>query len=137
MVFKKNEKMTWEYRVFQRMDDFLIKYGYENIVFFGEWRFFWQNIGMRAVIFSWKIGKKEHRIDFFGPWYSVVLTELTIILIKYVYESRGFSWKIWKKMRWEYCFFERMDVFLTKYRHESIVFFREWRFFYRIWAWEQ
>ena len=97
------------------MDDFLIKYGYENIVFFGEWRFFWQNIGMRAVIFSWKIGKKEHRIDFFGPWYSVVLTELTIILIKYVHESRGFSWKTLKK-KWD----------------ESTVFWENERFFDKI-----
>ena len=35
-------------------------------------------MGMRALIFSWKIGKKGHYIIFFGPKHSVVLTEVTL-----------------------------------------------------------
>ena len=33
-----------------------------------------------------------------------------------------------KKMTLEHRVFERMDVFLTMYKHESSVFFREWTF---------
>ena len=39
-------------------------------------------MGMRAAIFSLKIGKKGHHIDLFGPEYTVVLTDLTLSLTK-------------------------------------------------------
>ena len=68
MVFhEKIKKMTWEHSVFQRMDDFWIKYWYESIVFFGEWRFFWQNLGMRAVIFFVKNRKGRGSYWLFWP----------------------------------------------------------------------
>ena len=41
-----------------------------------------------------------------------------------------------KKKTWEDGFFERIEVFLTKYGHEKSVFFREWTFFDKMWAWE-
>ena len=63
---KKIEKMTWEHFVFKRVDVFLTKYGHESYWFLENGRF-WQNMDIRAVIFSWEIGKKGHSIDFFGP----------------------------------------------------------------------
>ena len=63
---KKNEKMTQEHFVFKRVDVFLTKYGHESYLFLENGRF-WQNMDMRAGIFSWEIGKKGHPIDFFGP----------------------------------------------------------------------
>ena len=39
-------------------------------------------MGMRAVIFSLKIGKKGHHIDFFGTEFTAVLTDLTLSLTK-------------------------------------------------------
>ena len=61
----------------------ILKKWYRSIVFLREWTFFWQNIdlwavcflengrfsqnmGIRAMIFSWEIGKKGHPTDFFG-----------------------------------------------------------------------
>ena len=64
--YKKNEKMTREHFVFKRVDVFLTKYGHESYLFL-ENGSFWQNMDMRAGIFSWEIGKKGHPIDFFGP----------------------------------------------------------------------
>ena len=58
---------------------------------------FLQNMGMRAMIFPWEIGKKGHHIDFFGSYYSVVLIEL-MFLIKYGHDSKGFLMKILKKL---------------------------------------
>ena len=43
---------------------FFTKYGHENIVFFWEYRLFGQNVGMRAVTFSWKNGKKGILLTF-------------------------------------------------------------------------
>ena len=63
--YKKNEKMTREHFVFKRVEVFLTKYGHESYLFLENGRF-WQNVDMRAVIFSWEIGKKGHPIDFFG-----------------------------------------------------------------------
>ena len=33
-------KITWEQCVFEKIDDFPIKYGHESGVFFREWAFF-------------------------------------------------------------------------------------------------
>jgi len=41
-----------------------------------------------------------------------------------------------KKMKWEHFVFERMNVFLMKYGHESSVVLRKWMFFNKIWVWE-
>ena len=45
---------------------------------------------MRAEIFSWKIGKKGHPFDFFfGPYSSVVLTEVAFLFDKiWVWQQR-------------------------------------------------
>ena len=48
---------------------------WEHCVFRGL-AFCWQNRSIRAVIFHWKLEKKRHSIDFFGP-YNVFLTEFT------------------------------------------------------------
>ena len=47
----------------------------------------------------------------------------------------GFHEKF-EKMTSEHSVFERIDIFLTKYGLYSCVLFREWTFFYKIWAWE-
>ena len=49
---KNLKNMTCEHRVFEIMETPIEKYGRESIVFFREWAFFWQNKGMRVVIFS-------------------------------------------------------------------------------------
>ena len=101
-----------------------------KVCFLREWTFFWQIVGMRVVIFSWKIGKKGHPIDFFGPSYNVVLPELTFFYQIWAWQQMVFHEKI-KKMTWEHSVFQRMDDFWIKYWYESIVFFGEWRFFWQ------
>ena len=56
--------------IFERIDVFLIKYGHASSEFFVKNR------------------KKDHLIDFFGPYNRVVLAEL-IFSTKYGYDSRG------------------------------------------------
>ena len=38
-----------------------------------------------------------------------------------------------KKMTLEHCAFERMNVFLTNYRHKTCVIFRDWTFLTKYW----
>ena len=45
--------------------------------FLDNGRLFDKNMGMRADISPWELGKDRHLIDFFDPTYSVVSTELT------------------------------------------------------------
>ena len=66
-------------------------YGHDSSVFFREFTFFGQNMGMRAVIFLLKIGKKGHPIDFFWPInieYS--FDRIYVFLTKYGHDRRGF-----------------------------------------------
>ena len=58
VLHEKFQKITWEHCFFERMDVLFTKYRHESIVYFGEWTFFWQKIGMRRVSFSSEIGKK-------------------------------------------------------------------------------
>ena len=44
---------------------------------------------------------------------------------------------LWQLLGSKSQFIIEMDVFSTKYGHESIGFFREWTFFDKIWVWEQ
>ena len=55
------------------MDVFLTKYGHESNDFFVKYR------------------KKGHPIDFFVPYYSVVMTELTFFLPNMGMTEGGFS----------------------------------------------
>ena len=57
-------------------------------------------------------------------------------MTKYGHDSRGFSWKFEANEMRAPCFWED-GSFSTKYGLESSVFFTEWTFFYKIWAWEQ
>ena len=41
-VIKAEKKMTWEHRVFERMDVFLREYGLESRFFCGVWTFFYK-----------------------------------------------------------------------------------------------
>ena len=93
---KKNEKMTWEHFVFKRVDVFLTKYRHESYLFLENERF-WQNMDMRAVIFSWEIGKKGHPIDFFWPIIECSFDRIYVFLTNHVHESREFFMKKLKK----------------------------------------
>ena len=62
MKYLKN--ITWEHRVFERIDDFLTKYRNESIVLLREWKSFWQYMGMRADIFREKSEKKDILLTF-------------------------------------------------------------------------
>ena len=59
------------------------------------------NVRALGVVFELlkyeKSGKKGHPVVFFGPYYSVVLIELTFFLTKYVYDSIGFFMNNLKK----------------------------------------
>ena len=109
---------------------FLTKHRHENSVFFREFTIFWQKIGMRAVIFSFKIGKKGHRIDFFGPEYT------SFDKIDFIFDQIwkwGVFYVIWKNhMRLQH-FYEN-ERFVDKMGSGRIVCFREWKFFDNIWA---
>ena len=83
----------------------------------GAWQqggVFRHNLGTRTVTSPWKIWKERHPIDFLGPKYIVVLTELTFFWSNMGLAAEGFSLKIWEKIPWEHSFF-----------------FREWTFFWQ------
>ena len=125
---KKLKKMTWEHRVFEIMDVFLTKYGHESSVIFLEWAFFWQNMGMRVDIFSWKIGNKGASFRLFWPIIYCSFDKIDVFFDQIWACQHGVFHEKFEKMTWEHCIFKRMNVFLTKYRHWSSVFFREWTF---------
>ena len=87
-----------------------------------EWTLF-DKIWVGQRFFNKKSQKKGHPFDFFDPCYGVVLTEVTFFMTKYEHDSRGFSWKIKKKMTLDHRVFERMDICFTKYGHDSSDFF--------------
>ena len=148
--------------VFDRIYFFLFKYGHisrrllmkfwknyiRTLCFWWSWRFFWQNMGMRAVHFL--------RIDVFLPnidikalifkWIilnkSIPCLLLPLILCsfdriysfwtKHGHGNIGFLMKNLKQMTWEHRVFERMDVFSSKYWIQSSLLLRERTFFYKI-----
>ena len=59
-----------------------------------------------------------------------------LIKNKYGHGRKGFFMKNLKKLTREHSVLERMDGFLTNFEDESSVFFKEWTFFYKIWAGE-
>ena len=69
-------------------------------------------MGMREVIFPWKIGKK-----------GILLTFLANNIYRGVLTEKLYANNMKHRV------FERMYVFSTKYGHESIVIIREWTFF--------
>ena len=83
--------------------------------------------------FTLKIGKKGHHIDFFGPEYTVVLTDLTLSLTKCGRE--GDFHVIFEKNLVRLLRFYKNGGFFDKMGHGNIMFFREWKFFDNILAW--
>ena len=118
---------------------FWTKYRHESYVFFTEWTVFWQNMGMRALIFSWKSKKKGHPIDSLGPLWSVVLTELTFFwpimcmmagvfhekFLKMTLEHRVLERRdvFWQNMGIRFTCFLEIGFFWTKFRRKSSHFF--------------
>ena len=82
-----------------------------TVCFLENDRLFDKNMGIRALISPWKIGKDGRPIDFLDPTYSVV-DRIDVSLTKYGLDRNGFFIKSLKKKR-----------------NENTVFFREWRFF--------
>ena len=70
---------------------------------------------LRGVeIFREKLEKKGHPFDFFDPYISVVLTEVTFFSTKYGLDSRRFFPGKLKKVTLEHCVFGRMYIFFYK-----------------------
>ena len=113
---EKFEKNYMKQFVIERMGDFLTKYGHESIVFFRDLTFFWQNMGIRAVVFSFKIGKKGVPIDFFWP-----IIYRSFERIDFIFDQ------IWA---WKQGVFH--VIFQRKW-HENTTFLIEWVFFWKIW----
>ena len=88
---KNRETMAWEYFVF----DLII-----------------QNMGMRDVVFLWKIARKWHESNFF------FFVGGDVIITKYGHGASGFSWKIGKKGIRAVCFCQSEHLYS------------------KIWAWE-
>ena len=61
--------MTWEERVFERLDVSLTKHGHENRVFLEILSFFTKYKHESSDFFV-QNRKKRHPIDFFGPEYT-------------------------------------------------------------------
>ena len=104
--------------VFERMDNFLTKYGHASSVIFREWAFFWQNMGMRAVIVSWKICEKGILLSFCPIIYC------SFDSIDVFWPNMGMTAGVLHEkddMR-ALCFLEN-GSFLSKYGPESSVFF--------------
>ena len=74
-----------------------------------------------------KIGRKK-RVSYWLFCY-IVLTEWTFLDQLWAWQQGVFHW-IFSKMKCKSCVFERVDVFLTKYVHESRVL-REWMIFWQ------
>ena len=123
---------------FLENERFLTKYGHKSSIFFvrnrkkrASYWLFWPIIECsfdRIYVFLTKFGhessgffvksrKKGHPIDFFGPSYSVVLTELTSFDQIWACQQMVFHEKFEKK--WD----------------EITVFWEIGRFFYKLWAW--
>ena len=51
-------------RVLREVTVFWQKYGHRIVVFFREWKFFWQNMINKAVIFLYKMEKKGILLPF-------------------------------------------------------------------------
>ena len=128
------------------------KKGQENTVFLREWTFFWQNMGTKALWFlengrffdnTWAceqiffVKNRKKRTSYWLFWPMIItkcsFDKINVFLTIYIcrHDSNGFFMKNLDKMTWEHRVFERKDVFLRKYRNESIVFvfLREWTFF--------
>ena len=69
------------------MEVFSTKYGHESRTFFESMDVFLQKMGMRALFF---LGEKWH-LDFFGPYYGVVLTELAFFCPTMGTKAGGFE----------------------------------------------
>ena len=103
----KFEKKLYESTVCFRELRFFDKiWTWEQFVFRGL-AFCWQNMGIRAVIFSREIGEKVYSIEFWTI-YSIFLTGFTFFGPNMGIAVGCFSWKVWKK------------------RHKSTLFLREW-----------
>ena len=97
---------------------------------------FWQNMGMRAVIFLWEIGQKA---SYWLLWPIMAIIDcsferIDVFFTNHVHESRGLFMKILKKRTWRHRVLRDWTFFWTKYGYESYMFFREWT---KIWAREQ
>ena len=101
------------------MDVFLTKYEHESIDFCVK---NWKKVASYWLVYPRNIILCWENWRFFAPNRGMT--------------SGGFSWKI-EKMSWEHRDFGRMDVFLTKFGYECIVFFRELTFFWQKWVWEE
>ena len=98
---------------FEKMDVFWTKFGHEDSVIFSEWTFFWRNMGMRAVIFSWKIGKNGILLTL-GAHNIVYFWQNWRFLTEHGHDSGMFIMNtFWKKC------------------YEGTVFLREWTFFWQ------
>ena len=116
---------------------FLTKYGHESNVFFREFTFFLTKYGHESIDFFVKNREKNGILLTLLAHKQYSFDRIYIFLTKFGHENRGFFIKILKQITLEHCVFERMDVLLPKYGHESILFFKNGRFFDKIWAWEQ
>ena len=107
------------------------KYGHKNNVFLEIGRCFEKLWAWEHWFFRWKM-EKRHPIDFFGPYSSLGLTELTGFWPN-MGTTRGFLIESFKKYDMNaLCFWENGSC-LTKYGHASSVLFREWTFLTKYW----
>ena len=115
---------------FERMDVILTNYGHESYMFFTEWTVFLQKMAMRwEHSFFHDNREKSASYWLFWPIIEYSFNRVGVFLTNMWMTKGGFSWKVWKKTSLEHRISERLDVFLTKYGHESYVFFRDWTFF--------
>ena len=89
---------------------FLTKYVHESYLFFRDWTSFGQNMGERAVIFSWFSWKKGILWTFLAH-NRVSYSKISVFWPIMWMIKGGSSWKFWKKTSLEHRIFERLDVF--------------------------
>ena len=88
----------------------ILKKGYENTVFLREWTFFWQNIGTKALCFL----ESGRCFDNTWAWEQIFFVKN--------WKKRTSYWLFWPIFIIK-CSFYRINVFLTKHRHDSNEFF--------------
>ena len=116
--------MTWKHIVFERMDVFQQNMSMRKVCCFREWTFFWQNMGIRGGIFSWKIGK-DILLTFMA--HNIALTDMTFFDKISALQQRVFHVKLKKKWH-EITIFLRMNVFWQKRGMRALYFLADWLF---------
>ena len=127
--------MIWEHLFLENLYFFAKIWTRERCVF-RERTFCRQKMGITAVIFYEKSEKTDILLTYLAHNIFCYFDRIDFIWTKYGHGSRGFFMKKLKK-RHKSTVFLREWTFWENMGMRALWFLEKWRFFYKIWAWEQ